>query len=94
MKSMRASNDKYLRLINRVPLLPIESEKDYTAARALLHELIERDESLQKSEIGYAKILGRLIQEYCRSFDTCSGSHSLRELNTPVLKCNDTAGGA
>jgi antitoxin component HigA of HigAB toxin-antitoxin module len=64
MKMTKAPDDKYLRLIKRVPLLPIESQEDYTTARALLLELMEKDNSLQKSEIGYAKILASLIQQY------------------------------
>ena len=35
MKSMKALDEKYLRLITKVPLLPIETEKEYLRARSL-----------------------------------------------------------
>lgn len=66
MTAMRAPDKKYLHLITRVPLLPIETEKDYVRARTLLHELITKDESLEPSEIGYGKVLGKLVQDYSK----------------------------
>jgi len=66
MKAKMAVDRKYLHLIGLVPLLPIETKKDYRRARALLHELIERDEQLQPAELGYAKVLGKLVQDYAR----------------------------
>jgi hypothetical protein len=66
MKVMKAPDKQYLRLIERVPLLPIETEKQSLLARALLHELIQNDKHLQASEIGYAKVLAKLVQDYAK----------------------------
>ncbi len=66
MKVMKAPDKQYLRLIERVPLVPIETEKQCLLGRALLHELIQNDKRLQASEIGYAKVLAKLIQDYAK----------------------------
>jgi antitoxin component HigA of HigAB toxin-antitoxin module len=64
MKAINKIDKDYLRLISQVPLLPIETEQAYLEARELLSQLIEHDEELSAIEIGYARVLKKLIQDY------------------------------
>jgi antitoxin component HigA of HigAB toxin-antitoxin module len=64
MKTVNKIDDDYLRLIRQVPLLPIETEQANKKARELLSQLIDRDENLSATEIGYARVLKKLIQDY------------------------------
>jgi len=64
MKTIKKIDEDYLRLIRQVPLLPIENEQAYRDARKLLSQLIDRDEELSATEIGYARVLKKLIQDY------------------------------
>lgn len=57
-------DEKYMALIVRFPLLPISTKSHHSAAIAMIIELTKRDGSLSKSEIGYGKVLGTLIQTY------------------------------
>jgi antitoxin component HigA of HigAB toxin-antitoxin module len=81
---MKALDEKYLRLITKVPLLPIETEKEYLRARSLLHELVENDENLAQTEIGYAKVLMKLVQEY--SNHKCQGMFTEQTPGSEILQ--------
>lgn len=85
MKAMKAPDKQYLRLIARVPLVPIETERQCLLARALLHELIQKDKHLHASEIAYAKVLEKLVQDYAKhKSDGPVQSPSMRQRNLVV----------
>ncbi|MBY0357076.1 MAG: hypothetical protein K2W82_03670 [Candidatus Obscuribacterales bacterium] len=55
---------KYMKLIERCPLLPIESDEQHKAAMEAMDDIMARDSELTPEEVGYAKILVKLIQEW------------------------------
>lgn len=55
---------KYMKLIERWPLLPIESDEQHKAAMEAMDDIMARDSELTPEEVGYAKILVKLIQEW------------------------------
>jgi antitoxin component HigA of HigAB toxin-antitoxin module len=88
---------KYMKLIERHPLLPITTKARHRAAKKMIVELSERDGSLSTSEVGYGKILVRLIQEYEREavenfFKDVTGEEALQYLlNEHNIKQADVA---
>lgn len=64
MKAMYGkSEDRYLDLIRRFPLRPLQSDADLDAAIAMVDELIDR-ESLSAPEQDYLDVLGDLVEAY------------------------------
>jgi antitoxin component HigA of HigAB toxin-antitoxin module len=87
MKMTNKIDADYLRLINQVPLLPIETEQANQKARELLSELIDRedrDENLSATEVGYARVLKKLIQDY--SNFKCQGLVREQSLGSDILQ--------
>lgn len=60
-------DSKYKRLIEKFPLLPIETTQAHAAALEMLKNLSIRDSDLTDTEVGYGKVLTTLIQKYEQS---------------------------
>jgi len=84
VKANNEIDEDYLRLIRQVPLLPIETEQAHQKARELLSKLVDHDEVLSVTEIGYARVLKRLIQDY--SNIKCQGLVKEQSLGSDILQ--------
>ena len=76
---------KYMKLVERLPLLPITNKDEHKAAKEMILELTRQDGKLSPVEVGYAKVLIQLIEAYERgvvgdSFEGVSGSEALAYL--------------
>jgi HTH-type transcriptional regulator/antitoxin HigA len=76
---------KYMKLVERLPLLPITNEEEHEAAKKMILDLTGRDGELSPVEVGYAKVLVQLIQAYESGvvgdfFDGVNGSEALKYL--------------
>lgn len=58
------TDEKYMNLVKRLPLLPIVNQEAHESAKAMIVELTSTDNELAPSEVGYAKVLVQLIQNY------------------------------
>lgn len=54
---------RYLELLEKFPLRPIQSEADLDAATEVIHELIDQ-KSRSKAEEDYLDILSRVVEQY------------------------------
>lgn len=90
-------NAKYMELITRCPLLPITSKKQHSTAKKMIIELTKRDGVLSQAEVGYGKVLTKLIETYERQlvgtfFDNVSGNEVLEYLlNEHQMKQTEAA---
>jgi antitoxin component HigA of HigAB toxin-antitoxin module len=76
---------KYMKLVERLPLLPITNKEEHEAAKKMILDLTDRDGELSPVEVGYAKVLIQLIQAYESGivgdfFDGVNGSEALTYL--------------
>jgi hypothetical protein len=55
---------KFMELVKQFPLLPITNEDEHKAAKDMILLLTARDGELSLVEVGYGKVLVRLIQSY------------------------------
>ncbi|MCC6980268.1 MAG: helix-turn-helix domain-containing protein [Candidatus Melainabacteria bacterium] len=74
-----------MKLVERLPLLPITNEEEHEAAKKMILDLTGRDGELSPVEVGYAKVLVQLIQAYESGvvgdfFDGVKGSEALKYL--------------
>lgn len=74
-----------MKLVERLPLLPITNEEEHEAAKKMILDLTGRDGELSPVEVGYAKVLVQLIQAYESGvvgdfFDGVNGSEALKYL--------------
>lgn len=61
-KGRKFKLDRYIELISRVPLVPIESEAALDGAIAFMDELLDRDRTLEEEM--YLDVLSDLVEKY------------------------------
>ena len=62
-RGVRASKDRYLELIQTFPLRPIRSDKELSAALAVVDELLDQERPVAE-ERDYLDVLSGLVQRY------------------------------
>ena len=61
-KTTKFKLDRYLQLVSRFPLIPIESEAQLKRAIAFIDELLDKDRSLEEEL--YLDVLGQIVEQY------------------------------
>jgi HTH-type transcriptional regulator/antitoxin HigA len=64
-RKRRRSTNRYLELVQRFPLRPIRSKREYAAASKVIDKLAVRGEDdLNKDELDYLDVLTDLVEAY------------------------------
>jgi HTH-type transcriptional regulator/antitoxin HigA len=61
-KARKFKLERYVKLVSRFPLIPIESDAQLDRAIALINELLDRDRNVEEDL--YLDVLGTLVEQY------------------------------